>query len=69
MDHQKNLHKLSQTIRQAEKVGSNSSLYSDTKKDKNFKQKKCKTKTKTKQVQHMLLKISQDLIILKTKSF
>ena len=69
MDHQKNLHKLSQTIRQAEKVGSNSSLYSDTKKDKNFKQKKCKTKTKTKQVQHMLLKISQVLIILKTKFF
>ena len=67
MDHQKNLHKLSQTIRQAEKVGSNSSLYSDTKKEKIFKQKKCNTKTK--QAQYMLLKISQVLIILKTKSF
>ena len=67
MDHQKTLHKLCQTIRQAEKVGSNSSLYSDTKKEKIFKQKKCKTKTK--QAQHMLLKISQVLIILKTKFF
>ena len=31
-DYPKTLHKLCKTIRQAEKVGSNSSLYSDTKK-------------------------------------
>ena len=35
-EHPKTLHKLSKTIRQAEKVGSNSFLYSDTKKSKNF---------------------------------
>ena len=35
-EHRKTLHKLSKTIRQNEKVGSNSSLYSDTKKMKNF---------------------------------
>ena len=40
--HRKTLHKVSETIRQAEKVGSNSSLYSDTKKWKFFKQKKLK---------------------------
>ena len=33
-EHPKTSHKLSNTIRQAEKVGSNSSLYSDTKKKK-----------------------------------
>ena len=32
----KNSHKLSKIIRQAEKVGSSSSLYSDTKKSQNF---------------------------------
>ena len=32
-EHPKTSHKLSKTIRQAEKVGSNSSLYSDTKKN------------------------------------
>ena len=37
MEHQKTLHKLSKTIRQAEKVGSNNSLYSDRKKWKFFK--------------------------------
>ena len=31
-EHPKKLHKLSKTIKKAEKVGSNSSLYSDTKK-------------------------------------
>ena len=31
-EHSKNLHKLSKTIRKSEKLGSNSSLYSDTKK-------------------------------------
>ena len=35
-EHAKISHKLSKTIRQAEKVGSNSSLYSDTKKVKFF---------------------------------
>ena len=35
-EHQKTSHKLSKTIREAEKVGSNSSLHSDTKKVKNF---------------------------------
>ena len=35
-EHPKTSHKLSKTIRQAEKVGSNSSLYSDTKKVKIF---------------------------------
>ena len=35
-EHPKTSHKLSKTIRQAEKVGSNSSLYSDTKKGKIF---------------------------------
>ena len=30
------MHKLSKTVREAEKVGSNSSIYSDTKKSKNF---------------------------------
>ena len=35
-EHPKTLHKLSKTIRQAVKVGSNSSLYSDTEKVKNF---------------------------------
>ena len=35
-EHPKTLHKLSKTIREAEKVGSNSFLYSDTKKSKNF---------------------------------
>ena len=37
--HPKASHKLSKTIRQAEKVGSNSSLYSDTKKVKISKEK------------------------------
>ena len=31
-EHSKTAHKVSKTIRQAEKIGSNSSLYSDTKK-------------------------------------
>ena len=35
-EHPKTSHKLSKTIRQAEKVGSNNSLYSDTKKAKVF---------------------------------
>ena len=35
-EHSKTLHKLWNTIRQAEKVGSYSSLYSTTKKAKNF---------------------------------
>ena len=35
-EHPKTSHKLSKTIRQAEKVGSKSSLYSDTKKVKTF---------------------------------
>ena len=35
-EHPKTSHKLSKTIRQAEKVGSNSPLYSDTEKVKNF---------------------------------
>ena len=46
IEHSKALHKLSKTIRQAGKVGSVSSLYSDTKKV--FKRKKCKSnKTNT----------------------
>ena len=36
-EHSKNLHKLSKTIRKSEKLGSNSSLYSDTKKNKFWK--------------------------------
>ena len=44
----KNLHTFSKTIRKDEKVGSNTSLYSDTKKLKLFKRKKSKNnKTKT----------------------
>ena len=39
-EHPKTLHKLFKTIRQAEKVGSYSSLYSDTKKRLFFKRKK-----------------------------
>ena len=35
-EHPKSSHKLSKTIRQAEKVDSDSSLYSDTKKNENF---------------------------------
>ena len=35
-EHPKTSHKLSETIRQAEEVGSNSSLYSDTKKSEIF---------------------------------
>ena len=35
-EHPKTLHKLSKTIRETEKVGSNSSLYSDTRKSENF---------------------------------
>ena len=35
-EHPKTSHKLSKTIRQAEKIGSNSPLYSDTKKVKIF---------------------------------
>ena len=39
----KTLHKLSKTKRQPEKLDSNSSLYSNTKKKRNiFKRKKCK---------------------------
>ena len=41
-EHPETSHKLSKTIRQAEKLGSNSSWYSDTKKWKFFKRKKCK---------------------------
>ena len=41
-EHPKTSHKLSKTIRQAEKVGFNSFLYSDTKNVKMFKRKKCK---------------------------
>ena len=44
-EHPKTSHKLSKTIRQAEKasqIGSNSSLYSDIKKRKFFEQKNCK---------------------------
>ena len=36
IEHSKTSHKLSKTIRQAEKLDSNSSLYSDTKKVKFF---------------------------------
>ena len=36
MEHPKTSHKLSKTVRQAEKVGSNNSLYSNTKKCENF---------------------------------
>ena len=44
-EHPKSLYKLSKTIRQAEKVGCNSSLYSDTKKIENFlKEKNVKNK-------------------------
>ena len=39
-EHPKASHKLCKTIRQAEKVGSNSSLYSDTKISENFLNKK-----------------------------
>ena len=39
-EHQRALHNLSKTIKHAEKVGSNSSLYNDTKKVKNFWMKK-----------------------------
>ena len=35
-EHPKTSHRLSKIIGQAEKVGSNNSLYSDTKKEKNF---------------------------------
>ena len=38
-EYPKTLHKLSKTIRQAEKVISNSSLYSDTKESTNFSNK------------------------------
>ena len=41
-EHPKISHKLSKTITQGEKVGSNSSLYSDTKKVKILNEKKCK---------------------------
>ena len=40
-EHPKTSHKLSKTIRQAEKVGSNNSLYSDTKICKNNKARTC----------------------------
>ena len=43
-EHPKTSHKLSKTIRQAEKVGSNSSLYSDPKKMKIFECKNYKNK-------------------------
>ena len=47
-EHLKTLYELSKTIRHAEKLGSNSSLYSDIKKEKFFKLKKCKNnKTST----------------------
>ena len=65
--HPKILHKLSKSIRQAEKVsqvGSNSSLYSDTKKWKFFKQKNVKT-TKQKHI----FKVFQVLIMLRLKFF
>ena len=42
IEHPKASHKLSKTIIQAEKLGSNSSLYSGTKKVKLFKMKECK---------------------------
>ena len=47
--YQKTSHKLSKAIRQTEKVGFNSSLYSDTKKSENLlNEKKCKNnKTST----------------------
>ena len=41
-EHPKTSHKLSNTIRQAEKVSSNSSFYSHTKKQKNFNEKNVK---------------------------
>ena len=59
--HPKASHKLSKTIRQAEKVGSNSSLYSDTKKVK-ISDEKYKN---VKQNKHMFLKVLQVLIMLK----
>ena len=44
IEHSKNLHKLSETIRKDEKVGSNNSLYSDTKISEHFlNKKKCKS--------------------------
>ena len=48
-EHPKTSHKLSKTIAKGEKVGSNSSFYSDTKKHENFlNEKKCKNnKTRT----------------------
>ena len=47
-EHLKTLYELSKTISHAEKLGSNSSLYSDIKKEKFFKLKKCKNnKTST----------------------
>ena len=45
-EHPKTSHKLSKTIRQVEKVGSNSLLYNDTKKNQNFVNKKNVKKTK-----------------------
>ena len=48
-EHPKTLHKLSKTIRKGRRVGSNSSLYNDTKKSENFlnekKYKNSKTRT------------------------
>ena len=40
MEHPKPLHRLSKTLRRAKKVGSNSSLYSNTNKAKHFLNKK-----------------------------
>ena len=61
MEHPKISHKLSKTIRQAEKVGSSSSLYNDTKKVKKFLNKK-NVKIKKKRT---FLKVLQVFIILK----
>ena len=55
-EHPKTSHKLFKTIRQAGKVGSNSSLYSDTKKVKIFSKKKIRN-TKTKVLQVLFKKI------------
>ena len=46
IEHPKTLHKLYKTVRQAEKVGTNSLLYSDTKKSKIFLNKKSAKITK-----------------------
>ena len=59
-EHPKTSHKLPKTIREAEKVRSNSSLYSDAKSEKFLNEKKCKNNK-----ENMLLKAFQVIIMLK----